>query len=919
MKKILAFILLLTLPAVAADHYYSTSFPATENPISQGGIWRTGATIGLDWHDPRTTGGFPGLVFGSQTGSTPPPFTDSVGVLTGTWSANQKTEATVHMANPVDGTQEEVEFFLRGAVNAHSITGYEMQFGGNKVTSSQCYTDIVRWNGALNSFASLGFSSGSQFCLHDGDVISATVTGQTPNVVLTLYINGVQVKQVTDGVSGINSGNPGIGFYVEHISGANCPVATPNSCNADFGFKSYTALDNTYAPWLGIVSPLRASDWANAGVQGGIPSAAWTQCGSTISAGASSTTIQNAINACTPGTLPANGKYVLLAAGAFPGLGGINLKQGVVLRGLGANQTFLTFTGTASCQGQFGAFCAASTDVNWKNGPTNLVNWTAGYSKGSRFLTLASVPNLKIGNPVILDQNDTTCDDGGIIVSQSTSTCTPTSSGISGPYSLQGNGGGWQRSGRSQTQVVTVAGCNGSTTVGASCSGTNTVVTIDQPLYMPNWASGNTPQAWWATSPIQWTGIENMSVDVTSAGATSFDVSLFNAQNVWVTGVRSIDSGHAHVEAVYTNRMTLRDSYMFLTQNSVDQSYGFECGVGSDNLVENNIFQAVSGPLTMSSCPGTVLGYNFGINDYYTASAGFINAMSNAHEAGTDSFLYEGNIGAQFYGDVFHGTHNLLSYFRNWSAGNSPLCYASGASYATATFSACSSNQVPIIFLAFSRGMNVIGNVLGQSGIQNGYTSGSKPIFSLNNGASSAGVTVPTDTNVTTTSMRWGNYDVFNASNRFVSSEVPTGLTGAQALFANAVPPNNTLPASFYYSSQPSWWPSGKAWPLIGPDISTGNVIGCNGGTFSGGWATSSGQCTGGSTTAIVASRVISNPAMDCFLASGGRPDGIGGPITFNAASCYGTPVNPNPPPTAPATAIQAKFTKLLNPFLEAR
>lgn len=57
--------------------------------------------------------------------------------------------------------------------------------------------------------------------------------------------------------------------------------------------------------WSGVLSPKRAIDWSHAGVPGGIPSASWTQCGSTIVAyGSSGTpaspaTIQNAINNCT--------------------------------------------------------------------------------------------------------------------------------------------------------------------------------------------------------------------------------------------------------------------------------------------------------------------------------------------------------------------------------------------------------------------------------------------------------------------------------------------------------------------------------------------------------------------------------------------------------------------------------------------
>jgi hypothetical protein len=34
---------------------YTTSFPVTENPISEGGKWISGRAVGLDWTDVRTT------------------------------------------------------------------------------------------------------------------------------------------------------------------------------------------------------------------------------------------------------------------------------------------------------------------------------------------------------------------------------------------------------------------------------------------------------------------------------------------------------------------------------------------------------------------------------------------------------------------------------------------------------------------------------------------------------------------------------------------------------------------------------------------------------------------------------------------------------------------------------------------------
>ena len=55
--------------ASAATHTYTTNFPLTENPISEGGKWINGKKDGVDWTDVRTT---PGLAFGTEIGGNRP-------------------------------------------------------------------------------------------------------------------------------------------------------------------------------------------------------------------------------------------------------------------------------------------------------------------------------------------------------------------------------------------------------------------------------------------------------------------------------------------------------------------------------------------------------------------------------------------------------------------------------------------------------------------------------------------------------------------------------------------------------------------------------------------------------------------------------------------------------------------------------
>jgi chitodextrinase len=200
-------------------HSYSTSFPLTENPISEGGHWINGASVGLDWSDVRTVAG---LAYGTETGSGG--YDDSTAILTGAWGPDQTCQATVHSINQNSNVYEEVECRLRSAISAAFNTGYEINF--RCVHDGSQYVQIVRWNGPLGSFTYVNSTTGPG--IYDGDVIKATISGST----ITAYINNVQIVQGTDRT--YTTGNPGMGFYLQ---------GTAN--NSDFGFTSFTATDGS--------------------------------------------------------------------------------------------------------------------------------------------------------------------------------------------------------------------------------------------------------------------------------------------------------------------------------------------------------------------------------------------------------------------------------------------------------------------------------------------------------------------------------------------------------------------------------------------------------------------------------------------------------------------------------------------------
>src|SRR3989304_7130888 len=185
--------------AKANARTYTTNFPLSEDPISEGGNWINGGTTGLDWKNFVTTSG---LAYGKPNTVS---YDDGTAILSGAWMADQDVTATIHSVNQTDSQYQELELRLRTSITPHSITGYEINFRCSK--TSNAYLEIVRWNGPLGNFTYLAQYSGSQYGVIEGDVVRATIVGNT----ITVYINGVQRGTATDGT--YSSGAPGIGTY----------------------------------------------------------------------------------------------------------------------------------------------------------------------------------------------------------------------------------------------------------------------------------------------------------------------------------------------------------------------------------------------------------------------------------------------------------------------------------------------------------------------------------------------------------------------------------------------------------------------------------------------------------------------------------------------------------------------------------
>jgi hypothetical protein len=573
-----------------------------------------------------------------------------------------------------------------------------------------------------------------------------------------------------------------------------------------------------YAPAQGIIDASRRIDWSEAGIPGGIPNRT-TIC-STLNPGVTAAQINTAIAAC-----PA-GQVVYLNAGTYILAGGIDFagKSNVTLRGAGPDQTFLVFTAPATCWGLKANICFRASSLTAPGSPAHTASWTSGYAKGTTNITLSNTTGLTVGTLLYLDQANDASDTGGIYV------CSHAGCSTDGP-------GGGGRPGREQLQIVQVAAINGN------------VATITPGLHMPNWRSSQSPAAWWGDSILTMSGVEGFTIDNTASTETS-GIAFANTLKCWVKNIRSLKSNRSHVWLYGAAHTVVRDSYLYGTKNAVSQSYGVEVYMGSAALIENNIFQHIAGPVVQDIASGDVVAYNFSFDNYYLPISWMTPAQSQ-HGAGTAMDLYEGNSGNGTRGDNVHGSHNLLTIFRN---------------YYTGVEAGRLNETSPILLNTHTRFYNVVGNVLGTPGYHNRYesrapsgTSSNTSIYSLGwSGAGGTTGSLANDPAVATTLLRWGNFDYVTMLTRWSSSEIPAG---------NAVPSNQNLPASFYLSAKPSWWGT-MPWPAIGPDV------------------------TGGQDPAGHAHKI---PARVCYDSS---PKNADGTLVFNANNCYGN--TPSAPPTSP-------------------
>ena len=207
---------------------YTTSFPLTENPLSEGGAWhhldptlkvvRTEVLNGVH------------VAHGTQTGSGG--YDDSNAYLSG-FSQDHSIEGTVWVSPSIQASATpftEIEVLLRWRddnppfstpYGVTSATGYEIN-----INHTGQYLQLGSFKGPLLA------SAASPPVPKTGDKFKAqVVTNANGTATIKVYWNGVEKINFTHSTP-VLGGNPGVGFYI-----------AGSGINNQFGFSSITATD----------------------------------------------------------------------------------------------------------------------------------------------------------------------------------------------------------------------------------------------------------------------------------------------------------------------------------------------------------------------------------------------------------------------------------------------------------------------------------------------------------------------------------------------------------------------------------------------------------------------------------------------------------------------------------------------------
>jgi hypothetical protein len=547
-----------------------------------------------------------------------------------------------------------------------------------------------------------------------------------------------------------------------------------------------------------VIPANRRIDWTQCGIPGGVPNR--TAIAATISAATygngttdATAAIQSALNSSGVDGV------VSLSAGTFRIDGSLHVPSQVTLRGAGPQQTILDAHGSGAAVVSFGQ--------NATPYAANSVAITGGTGAGSNSITVASAAGIAVGSCLLITElNDTSF----VSIVGGEGSCTWCDGGIS-----------WNGT-RTLGQIVEVTSVS-ATTVGITPS-----------LYVA-YAASLSPLATRFDAGAKYAGVEDLQVYVNNTGYTA-NFFMGGSAYCWIKNVESNYTDGDHVQAYWSYRCEIRDSYFHdayhHTPGQTDADV-FIADKSSGFLVENNILRRMHVSIMLNwGAAGNVIGYNYSAGDFDENAYNVVMGDLSMHGSHPMFNLYEGNIATSFHPDGIWGSNSHNTVFRNWLLGTTriskPLS-GRGPEQTDSTWWACQANRAVSIDFA-GRYYNIVGNVVGSNDLLQ--------LTSYNNGRTRIPavrmIVAPQNRSYDATTYCYGfGYSEASDDGSYAEDNNKPYLTAllhgnydfasGTTVWDTAIA-SHALPASLYRTAKPSWW-GNLAWPAIGPDTSNPAIV----------------------------------------------------------------------------------------------
>ncbi len=512
------------------------------------------------------------------------------------------------------------------------------------------------------------------------------------------------------------------------------------------------------------------TDWSYAGVPGGVPNRTSIYTTLTPTGGNDTTLIQNALNAAG-----AN-QVVKLNPGVFHITSTISIPSNKVLRGSGSandsNRTTISFDSATA-----GIFLIGTAFglTPWSSPqPTNWVDWTGGYTDGTKTITVSTSSGYSAGDMIILTMDNA----GNSDVIQGDCTW----------YGVAYSGGTVRNVG----QMAIVESIPDSTHITLKDAGVQGSM----------WSASYSPKVAKVVTSATNAGIEDLYIDRTVEQGTGngYMIQIGMATYSWIKNVEAYRTDGKGINFHGAYRCTMQGSYIHhaWTYASGGRSYLVTLQpYSSDNLIENNIVYAGNACIIFeTSGPGNVIGYNYLDEAQLAQTPDYQMGEIGTHCATPHYALAEGNQLGHIWPDNIHGNSAHFTFFRNSITSHHPI----QDQYDIQNMEAIEIRNSAYYF-------NAIGNVLNRSGdtgiyeLNNDnyqqYTCNVRAAYKLNNTAGCS--FAPTSEKTYATFYRHGNYNYITNSIDWDSGN-----------------PDHTIPNSLYLSSKPSWY-GGCTWPPVNP------------------------------------------------------------------------------------------------------